>query len=33
MCLLWFFPEVIDLAVGVGNQMGVVLEAADEKQW
>ena len=27
MCLLWIFPEVIDLAVGVGNQVGVLLEA------
>ena len=27
MCFLWVFPEVIDLAVGVGNQMGVLLEA------
>ena len=27
MCLLWIFPEVIDLAVGVGHQVGVFLEA------
>ena len=27
MCLLWIFPEVIDLAVGVGHQAGIVLVA------
>ena len=27
MCLLWIFPEVIDLAVGVGHQVGALLEA------
>ena len=27
MCLLWIFPEVIDLAVGVGTKAGAVGEA------
>ncbi len=27
MCLLWIFPEVIDFAVGVGHQVGILLEA------
>lgn len=27
MCLLWIFSEVIDLAVGMGHQVGVFLEA------
>ena len=26
MCLLWIFPEVIDLAEGVGHQTGILLE-------
>ena len=27
MCLLWIFPEVIDLTVGMGAELGVVLES------
>ena len=27
MCLLWIFPEVIDLTVGMGAEFGVVLES------
>lgn len=27
MCLLWIFPEIIDLAVSMGHQVGVLLEA------